>query len=59
MDVFVFAFIGAVVIVCGILGWLTAKKRREEMALLAQRLGFRFDSSRDRSIPAQYLFEGR
>ncbi len=44
----------AVVGFLGYLAWLAEKKRREALAALAQRLGWRFDHSRDKSHDDQY-----
>ncbi len=44
----------AIVCVIGYFSWLAEKKRREAMAALARRLGWRFDPSRDRSHDEQY-----
>ena len=44
----------AFVCVIGYFAWLAEKKRREAMAALARRLGWRFDPSRDRDHDEQY-----
>ncbi len=44
----------ALVCVIGYFAWLAEKKRREAMAALAQRLGWRFDPGRDRDHDDQY-----
>lgn len=52
----VILIIGGIALVgyLGYLGWLAEKKRREAMAGLAARLGWRFDPTRDRSHDDQY-----
>ena len=46
----------AVVIVVGVVSFISAQKRREAMAALASRLGLRFSPHRDRSLARQYDF---
>ncbi len=46
----------AVVIVVGVVSYISAQKRREAMAALASRLGLRFSPHRDRSLARQYEF---
>jgi len=46
----------AVVIVVGVVSFISAQKRREAMAALASRLGLRFSPHRDRSLARQYEF---
>jgi len=46
----------ALIIVLGILGHLSAKKRREAMAGLAARLGLHFSPHKDRGLARQYNF---
>lgn len=46
----------AVVIVVGVVSYISAQKRREAMAALASRLGLRFSPHRDRSLARQYDF---
>ena len=46
----------ALIIVLGILGHLSAKKRREAMAALAARLGLHFSPHKDRGLARQYSF---
>ena len=47
-------FIG--IIVLGIFGHISAKKRREAMAALSAKLSLRFDTSTDRDIARRYRF---
>ncbi len=52
-----FILVIAVIAIFGVIGyfaWLAEKKRREAMAALARRLGWRFDPSHDRSHDEQY-----
>ncbi len=49
------AFIGLMIVV-GVLGYLSAKKRREAMMALAARLGLRFDPGKDWDPARRYGF---
>lgn len=51
----VVAFI-AIFIVAAIAGAMAQRKRREAMFVLSQRLGLRFDPSRDRGMASRYRF---
>jgi hypothetical protein len=44
------------IIVLAVVGSVAARKRRDEMADLAARLGLRFDTAKDRHIPRHYEF---
>jgi hypothetical protein len=46
----------ALIVVVGILGHLSARKRREAMGQLAARLGFRFEAAKDRELARRYSF---
>jgi len=46
----------ALIVVLGILGYISAAKRREAMAALAARLGLRFDPSKSWDIAQRYRF---
>jgi hypothetical protein len=46
----------ALIIVLAVLGYISAKKRREAMAALAARLGLRFDSNKNRDLASRYRF---
>lgn len=46
----------AIIIVLAILGYISAKKRREAMAALATRLGLSFNPNKDRGLARQYQF---
>lgn len=46
----------ALIVVLGILGYISAAKRREAMAALAARLGLRFDPSKNWDIAQRYRF---
>jgi hypothetical protein len=51
-------FIGviALVVVVAIFGYIAQRKRREAMALLAARLGLRFEPHRDRAMATRFRF---
>jgi hypothetical protein len=46
----------AIIIVAAIVGYLSAKKRREAMMALAARLGLRFDPNKNRDLASRYNF---
>lgn len=46
----------ALIVVLGILGYLSAKKRREAMAALAAKLGLSFDPSKNKVMAQRYQF---
>jgi hypothetical protein len=54
-----FVLFAIVVVALGIYGALQARKRREELSLLAQRLGLRFSTAHDRNIPLRFSFLNR
>jgi len=45
-----------IIVVFGVLGHISARKRREAMATLAARLGLRFDPNKNRDLARRYRF---
>ncbi len=56
MEVLIIVGVIAAFILIAIFGSLAEKKRREQLAALALRLGLRFSPARDYSIPARFVF---
>lgn len=54
--VFIFILFAALVIVAAIYGAIAARKRREELAALAARLGLRFNPENDRGLAKRFEF---
>lgn len=46
----------ALIVVVGVLGYISARKRREAMAALAARLGLRFDPNKNKYLALRYGF---
>ncbi len=46
----------AIIVIFGVLGHISARKRREAMAALAARLGLRFDPGKNRNLARRYRF---
>ena len=56
MPFLIIAGVIALIVVLGILGYLSARKRREAMAALATRLGLSFNPAKDRELARRYRF---
>jgi hypothetical protein len=58
-EIFIFALILALVIAGAIAGAMAARKRRNELAALAARLGLEFDPEQDRELTGRFPFLAR
>jgi len=56
MPFLIIAGVIALIVVLGILGYLSARKRREAMSALASRLGLSFNPAKDRELARRYRF---
>ncbi len=56
MQILIIVGVVALIIVAAVFGHLAAKKRREAMLALADRLGLRFDSNKDHVLAKRYQF---
>ena len=56
MHIFMIVVFVAIAIFAAVAGAMAARKRREAMLLLAQRLGLRFDPNHDRGMASRYRF---
>ena len=52
----IFVGVIAIIIVLAVLGYISARKRREAMAALAARLGLNYDPEKNRDLAARYKF---
>ena len=59
MAILAFLIFVALVVVIGIFAARAARKRREAMAILAQRLGLNFDPAHDYGLASRFQFLGR
>jgi len=54
LPIIIFVVFGGLIVTGAIFGWLSTKRRREEMVALANRLGWTYQAGNDRMLPTRY-----